>query len=101
MQLQAVTGVVTGLRRFKGEVENQNHDFTKAFIETDLNEGDNSRGTCTQEFTLGKSDIYDKLLSVPLPFQAKFNVSVTTNGKRTMTTMKLVEVINQPKKAAA
>lgn len=101
MKLQSVTGVVTGLRRFKGDVDGQSHDFTKAFIETDLNEGDNSRGTCTQEFTLGKSDIYDRLLSVPLPFQAKFDVTVTTNGKRTMTSMKLVDVINQPKKAAA
>lgn len=101
MQLQKVVFVVTGLRRFKGEVENQKHDFTKAFVEVDMTEGDNSRGTASQEFALGDSSVYDKLLSYPLPFQAEFAVSLSTNGKRTQTNLKFLQVVShQPKKAA-
>lgn len=74
--------VCTGLKRAKGDYEGTAYDSTTAFIQVDMDEStNNARGTATQDFKLGTSDVYDKFASIKLPFKAEAEFELVTNGK--------------------
>lgn len=88
---------VTGLKRFKGNVEGVEYDSTKFYIKTDLDDSKgNAKGACTMEYTMGKSDEYDKYSHLTLPFVAVADMELVTNGK----VSKLTLVSLKPKAVA-
>lgn len=93
-----VKAKVTGVKRFKGNIEGTDYDSTTIFVETDLDDGaGNARGTATQSFRFGDSTEFDRLQSVPLPFDAQIKMRQVTNGKN-RASMEVLGV--QPIKAA-
>lgn len=74
--------IVTGLKKFKGDVEGISYDSTTAYIQMDMDETKKTaRGFATQDYNVGTSDIFDKLVNFKLPFEAEATFEMTTNGK--------------------
>lgn len=97
MKAENVRFIVTGMTRFNDDVEGTTYNFTKIFVEEDLNEGDNSRGKASQVYEIGKSDEYTKYEKFTLPMEVVGDLSMTTNGKGRQTTrFKIKDVLNQP-----
>lgn len=73
---------VLGARRFKGEVEGTNYDFTKLRIELPVSrKADNETGTSMVEASYGKSDAYDALLEqFKFPCECVVDVEMTSKG---------------------
>ncbi|MEQ1525704.1 MAG: hypothetical protein ABL911_03030 [Gallionella sp.] len=81
MQFKSIV-TVTGLKKFKGDVEGNAYDSTTAYIQMDMDESKKTaRGFATQDYNIGTSEEFDKLNAVPLPFQAEATFEMTTNGK--------------------
>lgn len=87
--------VVKGLKRSKGEMEGTLYDFTTIFIEVDLDESTkNARGTATEPYKLGDSEMFATFDSVPLPFNAVAEFEITTTGK--VTKQKILSLVPTP-----
>lgn len=75
---------VTGIKRFKGEVEGKNYDSFKLFVQVPL---DDSKGTAkgyaTEEFNAGDSTEYDKWKHLTFPLEADATYQMVTTGKMT------------------
>jgi hypothetical protein len=81
MQFKSIV-TVTGLKKFKGDVEGNTYDSTTAYIQMDMDETKKTaRGFATQDYNIGTSDEFDKLSKVALPFEAEATFEMTTNGK--------------------
>lgn len=81
MKMQSVVTVV-GMKRSKGEMEGVAYDSTKFYIETSLDDSKgNAKGTATSEYTMGKSDEYDKYVHLPFPFIADAEIELVTTGR--------------------
>ena len=75
---------VTGMKKFKGEVEGKQYDSTTIFVQVKLYAADGSaRGSCTQEYKCGTSEIFDRLSRVELPAEFKLTMDTVSNGKTT------------------
>jgi hypothetical protein len=75
---------VTGMKKFKGEIEGRNFDSTTIFIETKMDDRNgNRRGSCTNDFNAGKSEVYDKLATVRLPSEFEVEWDTVSNGSKT------------------
>ncbi|MEI7431140.1 MAG: hypothetical protein WCL27_11855 [Betaproteobacteria bacterium] len=75
---------VTGMKKFKGDIEGRSFDSTTVFIETKMDDRQgNRRGACTNDFNAGKSDVYDRLSSVSLPGQFEVDWDTVSNGSKT------------------
>lgn len=73
---------VTGLKKFKGDIEGKSFDSTTAFIQLDLDDSKGTaRGLATQDFNIGLSDEFDKLQAIKLPFDAEATFELVTSGK--------------------
>lgn len=81
MKMQSVVTVV-GMKRSKGEMEGVAYDSTKFYIETSLDDSKgNAKGIATTEYTMGKSDEYDKYAHLPFPFVADAEIEIVTTGR--------------------
>lgn len=80
--------VVTGAKRSKGDFDGTSYDSTKIYTATDL---DSSKGDAVgqagSEYTWGLSDNFNKVASLPFPFQAEATMEIVTNGKTQKTIM--------------
>lgn len=96
MQFKSIV-TVTGLKKFKGDVEGNSYDSTTAYIQMDMDETKKTaRGFATQDFNIGTSEVFDKLFSVSLPFQAEATFEITTNGKSQR--QRVVDLVPRPAK---
>lgn len=74
--------VVRGMKKFNDEVEGQRYDFTKLFIESDLDESKGTaKGQTCVEYEFGTSEEFDKMKNYPFPFPATLEIELVTNGK--------------------
>lgn len=72
---------VTGMKKFKGEIEGKAFDSTTVFVETRMDERNgNRRGRCTMDFNAGSSDVYDRLKNIDLPNDFEVEWDTVTNG---------------------
>jgi hypothetical protein len=98
MRIPAMEATVEGMKRFKGNVEGVDYDSTKFYIKTDLDDSKgNAKGSATTEYSMGKSDEYDKYSHLSFPFTAVVEMEVVTSGKATKITL----VTLKPKQAVA
>lgn len=73
---------VTGIKKFKGEIEGKDFDSTTAFIQLNLDDSKGTaRGAATQDYNIGTSDEFDKLSKIQLPFEAEALFELVTSGK--------------------
>ena len=74
---------VTGMKKFKGEIEGKMFDSTTMFIETRMDDRQgNQRGQCTMSFKAGTSEVFDRLSAVPLPAEFEVEWETVTNGNK-------------------
>lgn len=72
---------VTGMKKFKGDIEGKSFDSTTVFVETRMDDRNgNRRGHCTMDFNAGTSEIYDRLRTVDLPAEFEVEWETVTNG---------------------
>lgn len=75
---------VTGMKKFKGDIDGRPFDSTTVFIETKMDDRNgNRRGTCTNDFNAGKSEVYDRFAGVALPADFEIEWDTVSNGSRT------------------
>lgn len=80
--------LVTGLRRFDGEVDGNNYDFTKLnyiLVDNELN-NDREKGYFSSEILAGTSSLFDELskYSYPALFEAEIVVSLNRKGQSSL-----------------
>lgn len=89
---------VTGMKKFKGEIEGRQFDSTTVYVETRMDDRNgNRRGLCTTDFSAGTSMIYDRLATIPLPAEFEVEWDTVSNGNRS----KQIIVDIRPYKASA
>ena len=92
--------VVKGLKRSKGDMDGTPYDFTSVFIEVDMDDSaKNARGTATEPYKLGDSEMYSTFDKFELPFNAVAEFEITTTGK--VTKQKLLSLVPQSPVAPA
>jgi len=75
---------VTGMKKFKGDIEGRQFDSTTVFIETKMDDRNgNRRGTCTNDYSAGKSEVFDRLSGIALPADFEVEWDTVSNGSRT------------------
>jgi hypothetical protein len=75
---------VTGMKKFKGDIDGRQFDSTTVFIETKMDDRNGTRrGTCTNDFNAGKSEVYDRLIGIALPAEFEIEWDTVSNGSRT------------------
>jgi hypothetical protein len=89
---------VTGMKKFKGDIEGKAFDSTTVFIETRMDDRNgNRRGHCTMDFNAGVSDVFDRLKDVALPSEFEIEWDTVTNGNN----VQQIIVDMQPRKIEA
>ncbi len=89
---------VTGMKKFKGDIDGRAFDSTTVFIETKMDDRNgNRRGMCTNDFNAGKSEVYDRLSTIALPAEFEVEWDTVSNGSKT----RQIIVDIRPHKAAA
>lgn len=89
---------VTGMKKFKGDIDGRNFDSTTVFIETKMDDRNgNRRGVCTNDYNAGKSEVFDRLSTISLPAEFEVEWDTVSNGSRT----KQIIVDIRPHKAGA
>lgn len=84
--------VVTGIKRFKGEVDGKNYDSFKVFVQVALDESKGTaKGFATEEFNAGDSSEFDKWSHLAFPLKADATFQMVTSGK--VTKMQIVSVM--------
>lgn len=74
---------VTGMKKFKGDIDGRGFDSTTVFIETKMDDRNgNRRGVCTNDFNAGKSEVFDRLTSIALPAEFEIEWDTVSNGSR-------------------
>lgn len=77
---------VTGIKKFKGDVEGQHHDTTTIYVKTRMDESrGTSKGYATAEYKWGDSSNYEKVAHLKLPMMAELDLEQVTNGKTVKT----------------
>ena len=72
---------VTGMKKFKGDIEGKAFDSTTVFVETRMDDRNgNRRGHCTMDFNAGVSDVFDRLKDAALPAEFEIEWDTVTNG---------------------
>lgn len=76
------THTVTGMRRFKGDVEGQHHDFTKLRVQfkAATKNKENELGYGELEMKIGDHTEFDKLKHLPFPLPFELEIENTTKG---------------------
>lgn len=74
---------ITGMKKFKGNIDGKSIDSTTVFIETKMTDANgNRRGFCSLDFNAGKSDVYDRLQANAIPGEYEIEWEVVSSGKR-------------------
>lgn len=74
---------VTGMKKFKGEIEGKSYDSTTVYVETRLHDAQgNRRGNCTIDFNAGTSEVFDRFRHIDLPADFEIEWDTITNGKK-------------------
>lgn len=72
---------VTGMKKFKGEIDGKQFDSTTIFVETRLDDRNgNRRGKCTMDYNAGTSDVFDRLKNLDLPAELELEWDTVSNG---------------------
>lgn len=75
---------ITGMKKFKGDIDGRLFDSTTVFIETKMDDRNGTRrGVCTNDFNAGKSEVYDRLSSIALPAEFEVEWDTVSNGSKT------------------
>lgn len=89
---------VTGMKKFKGDIEGKAFDSTTVFVETRMDDRNgNRRGHCTMDFNAGVSDVFDRLKEIALPSEFEIEWDTVTNGNN----VQQIIVDMHPRKAEA
>lgn len=89
---------VTGMKKFKGDIEGKAFDSTTVFVETRMDDRNgNRRGHCTMDFNAGISEVFDRLKDVALPAEFEIEWDTVTNGNN----VQQIIVDMHPRKAEA
>ena len=90
---------VTGMKKFKGEIEGKNFDSTTVFIETRMDDRNGTRrGHCSMDFNAGTSAVYDRLSTITLPAEFDVEWDTVTNGNKSQ---QIITGIRQAKPVAS
>lgn len=74
---------ITGMKKFKGEIDGRQFDTTTVFIDMKMDDRTGTRrGTSSIEFNAGTSAIYDRHNGVSLPAQFEVDWATLTNGSK-------------------
>lgn len=96
MQFQT-QGKVTGMKMFNDTMEGKEYNFTKLFIESNLDESKGvAKGFTSVEYEFGKSDEFEKMKHLTFPFLADLTIELVTTGKaqkQRVIAMKPVQVL--------
>lgn len=75
---------VTGMKKFKGDIEGKQFDSTTVYIETKMDDRNGTRrGHCSMDFSAGNSGVYDRLATISLPGEFEVEWDTVTNGSKT------------------
>lgn len=95
------TATIVAVTSSKGDFKDDDgktieFDSTKVYVQLDLS-GEKSRGTVTQVYKVGKSDLYDilRLGSIELPFQAELEIQKVSNGREQREKVVGFQVLNR------
>jgi len=92
---------INGMKASKGDYEGTAYDSTKVYVEVGLDDSKGmAKGTAGGEYTLGKSDEYEKFKHLPFPFLADCEMEMVTTGKEQRTLMRTCVPVELVKKAA-
>lgn len=73
---------ITGMKMFNDTMEGKTYDFTKLFIESNLDESKGvAKGFATVEYEFGTSEEFHKMKHLPFPFMADLTIELVTTGK--------------------
>lgn len=93
--------IVCGMKASKGEVEGNAYDSTKVYVETSLDDSKGmAKGVSTLEYTMGKSDEFDKFKHLPFPIKAIASFEIVTTGKVQKTVLHGLKPTTLAKQAA-
>lgn len=82
MMTQIVT--LLGAKRSKGKLDDGKvYDSTKIYVQTKMNESDDTVGFAVSEYNWGDSSNFETIKSVSYPCQAEVVFEMATNGKTT------------------
>jgi hypothetical protein len=72
---------VTGMKKFKGDVDGKSYDSTTVYVETKMDDRNgNRRGHCTMDFNAGPAEVFERLQTIELPAQFEIEWDTVTNG---------------------
>lgn len=92
---------VTGMKKFKGDIDGRAFDSTTVFIETKLDDRNGfRRGSCTNDFSAGKSEVFDRLNGIALPADFEVEWDTVSNGSRTRQIIVDIRPHKTPSKSA-
>lgn len=75
-------GKVCGMKMFNDTMEGKTYDFTKLFIESNLDESKGvAKGFATVEYEFGTSEEFHKMKHLTFPFVADMVIELVTTGK--------------------
>lgn len=90
---------VTGMKKFKGDVEGKSFDSTTVFVETRMDgRNGNRRRHCTMDFNACISEVYDPLRNVDLPAEFDVEWDPVTNGNNVQQIIVDIRPKIEPKK---
>lgn len=76
--------MITGMKKFKGEIEGKAFDSTTVFVDVRMDERNgNRRGRCSADFNAGTSDVFDRLKNIQLPAEFEVEWDTVSNGNET------------------
>jgi uncharacterized protein (DUF2141 family) len=87
---------ITGIKKFKGEVEGKVYDSFKVFASVSLDESrGNAKGYASEEYNVGSSDEYDKWVHLDFPVLADATFEITTTGKASKMSIKAIKPVKK------
>ncbi|WP_336944578.1 hypothetical protein [Acinetobacter modestus] len=89
--------VVLGAKSSKGEYNGRPFNSTTVFYQAQLQEGENFAGQVGSEYKWGTSENFEKIKNQKFPFIADCILEQVSNGKTTVTILKELTPVPQPK----
>lgn len=83
MQLTA-EGVVTGVKKYVGNIDGNQIDSGTLFVEMKLS-GKDAKGIATQSYKCTNSQVIDRIFHLEPPYRASLTMEEVTNGKNAST----------------
>jgi hypothetical protein len=73
---------VLGMKMFNDSLEGKTYDFTKLFVESELDESRGvAKGFTAVEYDFGSSQEFHKMKHLSFPFSADLTIELVTTGK--------------------